>query len=86
MFTQALRNQPLDAMRRSHIRRAGGNPRAHGPLTAIATLTSTNYPVESQGRLRASVSRGPQSTRRLPCDPVVVSDARPARGDALHRP
>ena len=48
MFTQALRNQPLDprgALSYSvHWRR----PRAHGPLTAIATLTSSNYPLESR--------------------------------------
>lgn len=48
MFTQELRNQPLDpqgALTYSvHWRR----PRAHGPLTAIATLTSSNYPLESR--------------------------------------
>jgi Intracellular proteinase inhibitor len=48
MFTQALRNQPLDprgALSYSvHWRR----PRAHGPLVAIATLTSSNYPLESR--------------------------------------
>jgi hypothetical protein len=48
MFTQTLRNQPLDpqgALTYSvHWRR----PRAHGPLTAVATLTSSNYPLESR--------------------------------------
>lgn len=48
MFTQALRNQPLDPQASLSYSMHWRRPRAHGPLTAIATLTSTNYPLESR--------------------------------------
>jgi hypothetical protein len=48
MFTQALRNQPLDPQASLSYSMHWHRPRAHGPLTAIATLTSTNYPLESR--------------------------------------
>ncbi len=48
MFTQALRNQPLDPQGSLSYSMHWRRPRAHGPLTAIATLTSTNYPLESR--------------------------------------
>jgi hypothetical protein len=48
MFTQALRNQPLDAHASIVYMARWRQPAAHGPLTAVATLTSTNYPVESR--------------------------------------
>jgi hypothetical protein len=48
MFTQALRNLPLDPQASLRYSMHWHRPRAHGPLTAIATLTSTNYPLESR--------------------------------------
>jgi Intracellular proteinase inhibitor len=48
MFTQALRNQPLDPQASLSYSMHWRRPRAHGALTAIATLTSTNYPLESR--------------------------------------
>jgi hypothetical protein len=48
MFTQALRNQPLAAHASIVYTARWRQPAAHGPLTAVATLTSTNYPVESR--------------------------------------
>ena len=48
MFTQALRNLPLDPQASLSYSMHWHRPRAHGPLTAIATLTSTNYPLESR--------------------------------------
>jgi hypothetical protein len=48
MFTQALRNQPLDGHASVTYTARWRQPAVHGPLTAIATLTSTNYPVESR--------------------------------------
>jgi hypothetical protein len=48
MFTQALRNQPLDPHASVAYAVRWRRPAAHGPLTAVATLTSTNYPVESR--------------------------------------
>jgi hypothetical protein len=48
MFTQALRNQPLDPQASLNYSMHWRRPRAHGPLTAIATLTSSNYPLESR--------------------------------------
>jgi Intracellular proteinase inhibitor len=48
MFTQALRNQPLDPQASLNYSMHWHRPRAHGPLTAIATLTSINYPLESR--------------------------------------
>ena len=48
MFTQALRNQPLDPQASLSYSMHWKAPHAHGPLTAIATLTSSNYPLESR--------------------------------------
>jgi hypothetical protein len=48
MFTQALRNQPLDPHATLTYGVRWRQPAAHGPLTAIGSLTSTNYPVESR--------------------------------------
>jgi len=48
MFTQALRNQPLDSHASLAYTVRWRQPALHGPLTAVATLTSTNYPVESR--------------------------------------
>jgi hypothetical protein len=48
MFTQALRNQPLDPHASLTYSMRWRTPRAHGPLTAVATLTSTNFPLESR--------------------------------------
>ena len=48
MFTQALRNQPLDGHASLTYTARWRQPAVHGPLTAVATLTSTNYPVESR--------------------------------------
>jgi len=48
MFTQALRNQPLDPHASLSYAVRWRRPAAHGPLTAIGSLTSTNYPVESR--------------------------------------
>lgn len=48
MFTQALRNQRLDPHSSLTYPVRWREPAAHGPLTAVATLTSTNYPVESR--------------------------------------
>lgn len=46
MFTQALRNQPLDAHKSRTYTVRWRAPHAHGSLTAIATLMSSNYPLE----------------------------------------
>ena len=48
MFTQAQRNQPLDPQASLRYSMHWKAPHAHGPLTAIATLTSSNYPLESR--------------------------------------
>jgi hypothetical protein len=48
MFTQALRNQPLDAHATLTYSARWRRPGAHGPLTAVGMLTSTNYPVQSR--------------------------------------
>ena len=48
MFTQALRNQPLDPRASLTYSMRWRAPRAHGPLTAVATLTSTNFPLETR--------------------------------------
>ena len=48
MFTQALRNQPLDAHGSLTYTARWRQPAVHGSLTAVGTLTSTNYPVESR--------------------------------------
>ena len=44
MFTQALRNKPLDAHESISYDATWKHPVIHGSLTAVATLTSTNYP------------------------------------------
>ena len=46
MFTQALRNQPLDSHASRTYTVRWRAPHAHGSLTAIATLMSSNYPLE----------------------------------------
>jgi hypothetical protein len=48
MFTQALRNQPLDSHASLTYQVRWRRPAAHGALTAVGTLTSTNYPTESR--------------------------------------
>jgi hypothetical protein len=48
MFTQALRNQRLDPHASLTYPVRWRQPAAHGALTAVATLTSTNYPAESR--------------------------------------
>jgi hypothetical protein len=44
MFTQALRNKPLDAHESISYNATWKHPVIHGSLVAVATLTSTNYP------------------------------------------
>jgi hypothetical protein len=44
MFTQALRNKPLDAHESLSLDATWKHPAIHGSLVAVATLTSTNYP------------------------------------------
>jgi hypothetical protein len=44
MFTQSLRNKPLDAHESISYDATWKHPVIHGSLTAVATLTSTNYP------------------------------------------
>jgi len=46
MFTQAMRNSALNGGDTLRIAETWEHPAAHGTLTAIATLRSTNYPVE----------------------------------------
>ncbi len=48
MFTQSLRNRPLEAHATLTYSMHWRRPDAHGPLTAVGTLTSTNYPVASR--------------------------------------
>jgi hypothetical protein len=48
LFTQSLRNQPLDAHQTLSYTVHWNHPMAHGPLTVIATLTSQNHPLESR--------------------------------------
>jgi len=48
MFTQELRNQPLDSKGALSYSAHWRRPHVHGPLTAIATLTSSNYPLQSR--------------------------------------
>ena len=48
MFTQALRNQPLDPHASVSYAVRWRKPVAHGPLTAVGSLTSVNYPVETK--------------------------------------
>lgn len=52
MFTQALRNQPLKPHASISYAVRWRRPRAHGPLTAVASLTSSNYPVESRAEFQ----------------------------------
>jgi Intracellular proteinase inhibitor len=44
MFTQSLRNKPLDAHESLSYNATWKHPAIHGSLVAVATLTSTNYP------------------------------------------
>jgi hypothetical protein len=44
MFTQSLRNKPLDAHESLSYDATWTHPVIHGSLVAVATLTSTNYP------------------------------------------
>lgn len=44
MFTQSLRNKPLDAHESLSYDATWKHPGMHGSLVAVATLTSTNYP------------------------------------------
>jgi hypothetical protein len=44
MFTQSLRNKPLDAHESLSLDATWKHPAIHGSLVAVATLTSTNYP------------------------------------------
>jgi len=44
MFTQSLRNKPLDAHETVSYNATWKHPAIHGSLVAVATLTSTNYP------------------------------------------
>jgi hypothetical protein len=44
MFTQSLRNKPLDAHESLTYNATWKHPAIHGSLVAVATLTSTNYP------------------------------------------
>jgi len=46
MFTQAMRNSALSGGDTLRIAETWERPTGHGTLTAIATLRSTNYPVE----------------------------------------
>ena len=48
MFTQSLRNQPLDAGASITYSMRWRGPRVHGPLTAVVTLNSSNFPLESR--------------------------------------
>ena len=48
MFTQALRNQPLDPHTMVTYSARWRRPEARGSLTAVGTLTSTNYPLETR--------------------------------------
>jgi hypothetical protein len=50
MFTQALQNKSLDAHESLHYTMRWHHPVPHGPLVAVASLTSTNYPVESRAQ------------------------------------
>ena len=44
MFTQSLRNKPLDSHESLSYSATWKHPAIHGSLVAVATLTSTNYP------------------------------------------
>jgi hypothetical protein len=48
MFTQALQNKPVDSRETVTFEDRWDAPAAHGRLTAVATLRSSNYPVESR--------------------------------------
>jgi hypothetical protein len=50
MFTQALQNKSLDAHEAMHYTMRWRHPVPHGSLLAVASLTSTNYPVESRAQ------------------------------------
>jgi hypothetical protein len=48
MFTQSLRNKPLAPHATLSYAMNWRRPLVHGPLVAVGTLTSTNYPVASR--------------------------------------
>lgn len=48
MFTQSVRNTPLDARQTLSYTVRWHRPVGHGPLTAVGTLSSNNYPVQSR--------------------------------------
>ena len=48
MFTQSLRNKFVDGGDSFEVEERWDNPPAPGRYTAIATLTSTNYPVSER--------------------------------------
>jgi hypothetical protein len=50
MFTQALQDKSLDANESLHYTMRWRHPAPHGALVAVASLTSTNYPVESRAQ------------------------------------
>jgi Intracellular proteinase inhibitor len=50
MFTQALQDKSLDANESLHYTMRWRHPALHGPLVAVASLNSTNYPVEARAQ------------------------------------
>jgi hypothetical protein len=48
MFTQALQDRSLDAHESLHYTMRWRHPVLHGQLVAVASLTSSNYPVETK--------------------------------------
>jgi len=52
MFTQALRNTPLAVNESLHYTVKWQHPAVHGPLVAVGSLTSTNYPTETRAAFR----------------------------------
>jgi Intracellular proteinase inhibitor len=48
MFTQSLRNRALDVHETLSYAAHWRHPDLHGPVTAVATLTSTNFPSQSR--------------------------------------
>jgi hypothetical protein len=52
MFTQTLRNMPLAVNESLHYTVRWQHPAAHGPLVAVGSLTSTNYPIETRAAFK----------------------------------
>jgi hypothetical protein len=48
MFTQALQNKPVDSRETVTFEDRWDAPAMHGRMTAVATLNSSNFPVESR--------------------------------------